>query len=117
MDALIYSAVIILAFLGVSCVAKYLVDIFYKSKCCEFCMFTIIPVKKEQDIEFAVRSVLWNKNWEELAGQRILLVLKENDDDTKSLCKKLCEEYEPVNMCYPYELEKIVDDPFIKIYK
>lgn len=117
MDALIYSVLIILSILGLACIFKLIVDMVYKKKDYDFYIFTIVPVKDRENVEFAVRSVLWDKTWERFVGKRILLVVEEDDAEGITLCKKLCEEYDTVNMCFPSELPKIVDDPFIKIYK
>lgn len=116
MEIFIYSVLVILSILGLACIFKFIVDMIYKKKEHDFYIFTIVPVKNRDNVEFALRSVLWNKSWERVVGKRIILVVEKDDKDGIALCGKLCEEYEAVYMCYPDELAKIVDDPFIKIY-
>lgn len=111
MEGLIYSVIVILSVLVIICLVKLLTSAFFFEKNRLLCIFTIIPVKEKEDIEYTVRSVLWSKNWERYSGQHILLVVSDCDDETKEICEKLCDEYEPVSMCRPDELEGIIKNP------
>ncbi len=112
MQELIYCLVIVLTVLAIICIVKMLINTFLYKKGQLLCVFTIIPVtENKKDIEYTVRSLLWEKRWDEKTEQFIILVIINCDNETIQICKKLCEEYEPVCMCRPEQLEDIIKNP------
>ncbi len=114
MEPLIYSIIIIGSVLLIVCLIKLITTAFLTKRVRMSCIVTLIPVSgKMDDIEFTVRSILWSKNWDNYISYNILLVTLDCPDETYKICEKLCEEYEPVNMCKPSELESFIKNPDI----
>ena len=108
MQELIYCLVIVLTVLAIICIVKMLINTFLYKKGQLLCVFTIIPVtENKKDIEYTVRSLLWEKRWDEKTEQFIILVIINCDNETIQICKKLCEEY--VITSYSIHYTKLYD--------
>lgn len=68
----------------------------------------IFPVKGTcEDIEYIVRYLNWKCGNEPFDfAEKILLVDMGADNETVTLCKKLCEDYETVGFCKSSEIEE-----------
>jgi len=112
MEAAIFSAILLVAILFIICIVKIVSKGFLFKNGELSCFITLIPVNgKNEEIEYTVRSLLWDKAWGKYTGQYILLVLIDCDAETYKICEKLSEEFESVSFCKSSELESFISNP------
>lgn len=89
---------------------KFLIFRLYKSKADKTVML-ITPVKNQQeDIEFILRSCASRVKWMGHSGPRLVICLdKGMEKDTKSICEKVCSEYDFMSILTPSQLFELLN--------
>lgn len=109
MEPLFYSVILVGTVIFIVTAVKAITAYLLPKKDVGLCLVTIIPISgNNENIEYTVRKLLWNNNLGKCAGQHILLVLINADEETYKICEKLCEEYQSVTLCNSCDLESVI---------
>ncbi len=100
---------IFFALLGFVELIRFLIFRLYKSKS-DHTVMLITPAKnKQEDIEFILRSCVAKVRWMGHSAPELVVCLdKGMDIETKSICKKVCDEYDFMSILTPSQLLELM---------
>ena len=73
-------------------------------------IITVLPIRgKIEDVEYLIRQLMWNSNWEK-SSQIIILLDLGADDETVEICKNICKDNIALKFLNPKELEEYLQN-------
>ncbi len=111
MQTVIFCVLLIVFVISICLLFKVVSKSLMSSEKVIYSVYSVIPVRgKCNNIEYTVRSFLWNDNWSNYTQEKIILALDGCDDTTKQICAGLCSQYNQVVMCDINEISQEIKE-------
>lgn len=70
----------------------------------------VIPINDQEEAEYLIRNEITRAKWFEFnRAQNIICLDCGMDEETRKVCEAICEDYDFIKICKPYELYDILN--------